>query len=190
MADKLTNELYRVISKVNLSKAQIDKFTRRISQGSLTRDENPRSHFCVYFAGFDPNTKELYLGLHKKSGLWLFNGGHIDRGETLEVALRREITEEWSNQVAMKLPLRPEMITLTKILKPSKQPCDWHYDIWYLIFLDKNKAKFDQAKLLTEFSESEWMDSQEAKKLVIDPCTLEAIAYLENTYLSTPGFSI
>ena len=65
----------------------IPRFLERFSMGNLTRDEDNKSHFCAYFAAYDPNAKEVFIGHHKKSGLWLFNGGHIDKDENLKQKL-------------------------------------------------------------------------------------------------------
>lgn len=51
------------------------KFLQKIDNGNLTKDEDSESHFCVYFVAYDPEVKQIFIGHHKKSGLWLFNGG-------------------------------------------------------------------------------------------------------------------
>lgn len=108
--------------------AQGRQFLRRLKKGKLTRDENPLSHFCVYFPAFDPVARAIFLGHHKKSGLWLVNGGHIDRGELLEQTLTREMKEEWGRVMLFRRPTRPDLLTLTKINRnPARVPCRYHY---------------------------------------------------------------
>jgi len=90
---KLAIELREVIKK-KFSNTEISKrFLDRLEQGILTRDENPVSHFCAYFGAYDPKAKEIFIGHHKKSGLWLVNGGHIDKDETLKETLREKLTK-------------------------------------------------------------------------------------------------
>lgn len=67
------------------------KFLLRAAEGKLTRDENPTTHFSVYFLPYNPKTKEIFIVAHKKSGLWLSPGGHIDKGELLLETLEREM---------------------------------------------------------------------------------------------------
>lgn len=106
-----------------------NSFLKRLGEGNLTRDENPKIHFCVYFAAYDPSAKQIFLGHHKKSGLWLFNGGHIDEGETVWEALKREIAEEWGIETPIERMKPPRLLTLTEIENPAKQTCKLHYDI-------------------------------------------------------------
>jgi len=160
--------------------AQGRQFLRRLKKGNLTRDENPISHFCVYFPAFDPAVGEIFLGHHKKSGLWLVNGGHIDKGELLKETLEREMKEEWGIVMPLRRPLRPDLLTLTKIVSnPAKRSCRYHYDIWFFIKVNKKKFKPDPKLLAEEFFETKWLSLTAAKKIVIDPNTLSAIKFLE-----------
>ena len=81
--NNLKDELLKIVGSNDFNDVSL-KYKDRIKQGDFTRDENPASHFCVYFASFDENKKEIFIGHHKKSGLWLFNGGHIDKGEIIQ----------------------------------------------------------------------------------------------------------
>src|SRR6056297_1045634 len=71
-----------------------EAYINRLQAGRLERDHDPISHFCAYFVPFNPATKQVLIGDHKKSGLWLMPGGHIDAGETLYTTINREIEEE------------------------------------------------------------------------------------------------
>jgi len=184
MAERLAVEVNKILSTdVMASKAVQQEYLRRLTEEKFTRDENPQTHFCVYFAGFDPSKDEVFIGNHKKSGLWLFNGGHIDKGETASEALLREIGEEWGDRHQIGLPEdaigKPELLTITEINNPTKQTCTRHYDIWYFVWANKTTFKPDKEKLDKEFHETRWVSLDEARKLVTDPSTLEAIDYLE-----------
>lgn len=163
-------------------KQTADQFVERASKGLLTRDEDSKTHFCVYFAAYDPDTKEAFVGHHKKSGLWLFNGGHIDKGEISAEALEREIGEEWGLGISANTVGTPQLFTVTGINNPTKQTCTRHYDIWYFVKLDKNNTVFDNAKLEKEFYETSWLSPEKAKPLVKDPNTLKALDFLENKF--------
>ena len=133
MRDKQT-QATRILITQQLAEEKITKaFLTRLGEGALTRDENPATHFCVFFAGYDPVAKQVFLGHHKKSGLWLFNGGHIDQGETPTEALKREIREEWGIRVSTKTIGAPKLLTLTHVLPNPKISCPHHYDIWYFV---------------------------------------------------------
>src|SRR5215469_5662675 len=54
----------------------------------------PPKHLVVYFVPVDPVNRCLLLGDHRKSGLWLPPGGHVEDGEDPRAAVRREAGEE------------------------------------------------------------------------------------------------
>lgn len=157
------------------------EFASRVKEGQLTRDENTFSHFCVYFAAYDPDSKDVYIGHHKKSGLWLFNGGHIDKGETPDEALEREIGEEWGVEIDLKGVGEPKLLTITPINNP-KVKCTRHYDIWYFVPVSKTGFAPDKEKLDTEFHTTGWKDIEEAKVLVTDLNTLKALSEFEKLF--------
>jgi 8-oxo-dGTP pyrophosphatase MutT (NUDIX family) len=176
------NELKEWISQGICTKKVAQEFLSRVNQGNLTRDENKDTHFCVYFAANDPTLKQVFIGYHIKSGLWLFNGGHIDQGEFPEQALEREIGEEWGISMKSSEIGNPLLLTLTKINDPAKQRCKAHFDIWYFVNLNKVDFKPDREKLAKEFYQTRWMSPMEARKLVTDPNTLFALTMIEKEW--------
>lgn len=122
-------------------------YSQRLNEGRLTKDENSESHFCVYFAAYDKDNKKIFIGHHKKSGLWLFNGGHIDNSETLRQAVNREIGEEWGIEADKFVIKDPELLTITEINNPTKQKCRFHFDIWHFIPVDSETFKPNPDKL-------------------------------------------
>lgn len=154
------------------------KFLRRIGEGKLTRDENPATHFGVYFAGFDPKVREVFVGQHKKSDLWLFNGGHVDRGETLGETLEREMGEEWGFVHPAAKTLEPSLLTITEITN-GRQICRRHYDIWYFAPVDKTGFSPDEVRLTKEFHEMKWLSFDTARGLITDSNTIIAVDTIE-----------
>jgi len=73
MINKQTEELEKILKNNFAGDALAENFLQRIEEGKITRDENPKSHFCIYFAAYDPTAKKVFIGHHKKSGFWLFN---------------------------------------------------------------------------------------------------------------------
>ncbi|MEK9147664.1 MAG: NUDIX domain-containing protein [Patescibacteria group bacterium] len=162
----------------------IPRFLERFSMGNLTRDEDNKSHFCAYFAAYDPNAKEVFIGHHKKSGLWLFNGGHIDKDENLKQSVMREIGEEWGLDGNDFQIGSPALFTITEIDNPTKQACKHHYDLWYFIEADKNEFKPEESKLMEEFHEAGWKKIDEAQNLIKGKNTLLAIEFVKDNYFS------
>jgi 8-oxo-dGTP pyrophosphatase MutT (NUDIX family) len=182
MAIDLDKELKELIDTGEFNQEVTAAFTQRIPEGSLTRDENPYTHFCVYFAAFDPSSGNVFVGHHKKSGLWLFNGGHIDRGENLSATLKREIKEEWGVKIPAKNTDKPSLLTITQIPPNQKQICKTHYDIWYFVPSNEKMANFDEDLLAKEFFETRWLSISDARNRITDPSTLKALSFLERRH--------
>ena len=169
--NKQAKEFEVLISTYFANDGLSSKFLERIREREFTKDEDSRSHLCAYFAAYDSKARKVFIGHHKKSGLWLFNGGHIDEGETMEQTLAREIGEEWGLDANDFEINRPAMLSITEIHNPEKQPCNWHFDIWNFLDVDKNTFKPDEKKVLEEFYEFGWKNLKEARELIKDKHT-------------------
>ncbi len=154
----------------------------RVQHGRLTRDEDAENHLCVYFAGYDAVNRQVFLGHHKKSGLWLFNGGHVDIGELPSETMKREAGEEWGKHIQLEQVYTPSLIAITQVQESAKQRCRTHYDVWYFVPLDKQTFKPDDALLATEFFEIGWKTIAEARNLVTDTNTLTALVEIERMF--------
>ena len=133
----LKSELKELLTEKFSDNEIASRFLQRLEQGELTRDENQKSHLCAYFAAYDSDAKQVFIGHHKKSGLWLFNGGHIDKGETMKETVVREIGEEWGLDGNNFEVNAPAFLTITEINNPTKQPCNFHFDLWFFISVKK-----------------------------------------------------
>ena len=157
-------------------------FKKNLESGKLTRDENPENHFCAYFAAYDSKQKKLFIGHHIKSGLWLFNGGHIDKNETLRETVEREIDEEWGLNVSDLNIGAPAFISTAEIDNPTKQTCRLHLDIWHFIDVNKDTFNPDPLKLAEEFHSVEWVVLEKARQIITDKGTLQALDFIEKNY--------
>jgi 8-oxo-dGTP diphosphatase len=173
----LIDQIQEVVALLPDSENISRKFFARSAEGNLTRDENPASHFCIYFFPYNPETKRVFVVHHKKSGLWISPGGHIDKGEMLFETLEREMKEELGVDYRASIDLTPFLLTITPI-ENRVQPCKAHYDIWYAISTDGNDFNIDPR----EFHETRWLTIAEARKLVTDPPNLEALAKIEEMF--------
>jgi 8-oxo-dGTP pyrophosphatase MutT (NUDIX family) len=182
MAERLAEKI-RQIAGLQTGNPVSGQFLERLeADPGLTRDENPQTHYCVYFAAYDPEAREVFIGHHKKSDLWLFNGGHIDEGEIPEEALEREIGEEWGLQMQAQSIGNPQLLTITEINNPTKQTCTRHYDIWYFVPVKKDAFAPDDELLSKEFHQTEWLNPDVARIKITDPSTLEAISRFEEIF--------
>lgn len=178
MSSNKMDELKEIIRETAATYMVREMFLSRLALGALTHDENPKSHFCTYFPAYDPRSKKVFIGLHKKSGLWLFNGGHIDCGETPSEAVVREVREEWGDNQQYVIPT-PSLLTITQIENPKKQTCERHFDIWYFFAMDKNTFAPDPTLLSKEFHEWGWKSVTETRSLIKNKETLLALGEIE-----------
>lgn len=172
----LAQEIINLTSRIPGQNPEIAKrFTNWAHEGQLTRDENDKSHFCSYFLPYNPETRQVFIVHHKKSGLWLAPGGHIDMGEDLLAGLNREVAEELGvNEAFSSLP-DPFLFTVTPI-DNLPQTCREHLDFWFLLQTDGNNFNVDPQ----EFHTTKWVDFIGAKHLVTDPANLEALEKLKH----------
>lgn len=173
LRDRIKKEITSDICSEDVGK----RFLERAEGSSLTRDENPVSHFCLYFLPYNPATKQVFIIHHKKSGLWLTPGGHIDEGENLLQALNREILEELGVENKIKDGARPFLLTITPIDR-AVQPCKEHLDLWYRFSTDGSDFKVDTR----EFLDAKWLSINEARKLITDLPNLQALDKMEELF--------
>lgn len=166
----------KIIRPTCCDEATYQSFQQRLTEGSLTRDENSASHSCVYFLPFDAQKKKVFIVHHKKSGFWLSPGGHIDQGETPLEALNREISEELGMQNFFHEEPEPFLLTIAHIENPV-QPCKTHYDIWFLLPTDGSHFNIDPE----EFHETRWMSFEEADTLVTESANRRALEIIQKS---------
>lgn len=173
MAD-LAGEIKSVIDKDIAQESVILRFTERLAEEHLTRDENSASHFSTFFLPYDGKTKKVFIIHHRKADLWLSPGGHIDKGEDLMTTLNREIDEELGIKNRITEGIKPFLLTITPI-NNSAQSCKEHLDIWYQIPMTGKEINVNP----TEFHASRWVTLSEAQELITDEPNLEALEKIE-----------
>lgn len=151
-----------------------DEYRRRVAEGAFSRDENPASHFCVYFLPYNQKTGEVFIVHHKKSGLWIAPGGHVDKGENLHTTLNREIFEELGVPHFFANPPEPFLLTITPIERATSS-CKFHFDIWYLMETDGSNFQVDPK----EFHSTAWMSFHEARQKSTNVQNVKAFDIIE-----------
>jgi 8-oxo-dGTP diphosphatase len=97
--------------------ADLSRFRALIASGVAlwrgTEPDRPDPHLVSYFPVVDPTAQALLLGAHRKSGLWLPPGGHVEAGEHPRDTVRRECLEELRIQADF-LCAAPVSLTITR----------------------------------------------------------------------------
>lgn len=102
--------------------------------------KNSDGHFTVSGLILSEDKNRVLLIKNNKFNKWLMPGGHIERGESIINAIKREIMEEvgineidlYYNNIAY--------IDVHKIPERGTEFSHWHYDLRH-VFLSKNKNK-------------------------------------------------
>ena len=120
---------------------------------------------------FNPEGKLFLMRSHKWRGKYVIPGGHIELGERIEAALRREIKEETNLDV-----YNIEFLIFQEFVFD-----DTFWRKGHFIFFDHVcKVDSDNVKLNEEAEGYVWVSVEEALKLPIEPYTRVAIeAYLK-----------
>lgn len=76
----------------------------------------PATHLVSYFAALDEQREQILLGAHRKAGLWLPSGGHVEPREDPWKTVERECLEELDTP-AVPSPIAgtaPLFVTITR----------------------------------------------------------------------------
>ena len=125
---------------------------------------------------FDPAGRLFLMRSHKWGGRYVAPGGHVELGETLEAALRREVAEETG------LAIRD--ITFVCMQEFIYDPAYWKPR--HFIFFDYAcRTDATEVRLNDEAEDYVWVTVDEALRLPVEPYTERVIrAYLRGTAAS------
>lgn len=174
---KLVDEIKDAILTAKVSSDAKERYMNLLEGGSLTREDDPVNHLCAYFFPYDIAAKKVFIVAHKKSGLWLSPGGHIELGEALFDTLTREIKEELGVRNPLPKESTPLLFTVTDI-KRDTRACKVHFDMWYFLPTDGSDFKIDS----DEFHETKWVSIDEARNLLVDENNLQAVEFIERNF--------
>ncbi|MFE7894970.1 NUDIX hydrolase [Streptomyces sp. NPDC057412] len=134
----------------------------------VRKPDVPAMHLVSYFVVLDATSGRLLLVAHRKAGLWLPTGGHVEPGEDPWSAVVRECREELGIP-ATASPItgeRPFFLTVTETRGPGV-----HTDVslWYLLSTDADSVtSYDEE----EFDAIRWLTAEEVLEEpveVLDP---------------------
>jgi 8-oxo-dGTP pyrophosphatase MutT (NUDIX family) len=106
----------------------------------IAKPATPPKHLVVYFVPVDPANRCLLLGDHRKSGLWLPPGGHVEDGEDPRQAVLREAREELGITAEFHPGLGaagegPFFLTVTPTSEPASH---LDVDLWFVLRLSRD----------------------------------------------------
>jgi len=116
----------------------------------------PAKHLVSYFVVHDPDTGRLLLCAHRKAGLWLPTGGHVEPDEDPWDTVVRECREELRVEAVPSTVSgdRPFFLTATRTVGPRR-----HVDVslWYVLRgREGDVTSFDE----DEFTAVRWLSPE------------------------------
>jgi 8-oxo-dGTP pyrophosphatase MutT (NUDIX family) len=112
--------------------------------------DDPPQHLVAYFLLYDAAQRKLLLVDHKKAGLWLPSGGHVEPDEHPQTTVEREVLEELGVEGVFLLST-PLFLTVTLTVGSVAKHVD--VSLWYLLEGDSaQELWFDKA----EFHQVAW----------------------------------
>ncbi len=175
-------ETLNLISPFDRKEEEHLHFARKwINSGSgifrTTKPATPDPHLVAYFLLLDPIQKKILLVDHKKAGLWLPSGGHIEVNEHPKETVQREVLEELNIKADFLLH-EPFFLTVTKTVGQTAGHTD--VSIWYLLKGSTDKSyEFDQE----EFNQIRWFSPTDIPYERSDPYMQRCIEKLKNLKL-------
>ena len=135
--------------------------------------DTPNKHACFYGILVDKRSGVTKLALfeHKKSGLILPPGGHLDANETPFECVKREMYEELGiTESEVTFPQKPFYLSTL-----DTSTSGFHIELWYLIDVDKDLDFTRGVDYFAEYTSHDWY-------------TIDEIKALKRTTPTMPGF--
>ncbi|MFG2741514.1 NUDIX hydrolase [Streptomyces chartreusis] len=143
----------------DLERTHLDTATQWIAGGApiyrVRKPDVPAMHLVIYFVVLDGTHGRLLLVAHRKAGLWLPAGGHVEPDEDPWATVVRECQEELGIE-AVASPIageRPFFLTVTRTRGHGT-----HTDVslWYVLNADArtitsyDRGEFDAIRWVTD----------------------------------------
>ena len=119
----------------------------------------PRAHFTASALVVDPSRTRTALVHHRKLGIWVQPGGHLDPDdEEYEDAALREVHEETGLSGTVEAP-RPLHLDVHEIPDRPEMPAHLHLDVRFLVVAD------GELTVSEESHEVRWLATEDATDL-------------------------
>ena len=166
-----------------LENEQIAQTLRWIESGAalfrIRKPDVPTPHLVSYFVLVDSQANKILLVDHKKSGLWLPAGGHVEIDEDPRQTVCREVQEELQIPADFLLA-DPLFLTVTETVGAVTKHVD--VSLWFVLTGDSTRSlAFDEA----EFYQIRWFAPDQLPLDRCDPHLQRFVEKLSSTQVLT-----
>lgn len=143
----------------DLERTHLKSATQWLASGApiyrVDKTDTPAMHLVSYFVVLDEMRGKLLLVAHRKAGLWLPTGGHVEAGEDPWATVVRECREELSIE-AVASPITGEHPLFLTVTRARGQGAHTDVSLWYLLHANADtinsydQNEFDSIRWLTE----------------------------------------
>lgn len=106
--------------------------------------DQPSAHFTASALVLDESRTRACLVLHRKLGLWLQPGGHVEPDDpTLAAAALREVREE-TGLAARLAAAAPVQLDIHEIPRRPDRPAHLHLDVRFLVIADNEELTLSE----------------------------------------------
>ena len=152
------DHVYDIVSLINpfdeLEKLHREETIAWIKSGEpifrIEKPDFPKQHLVSYFILIDEKDEQALLVDHKKSGLWLPAGGHVEINECPKETVKRECLEELDVEAEFILP---DPIFLTKTMTVGLTAGHVDVSLWYVL---KGNRETNYVYERQEFNDIGW----------------------------------
>ena len=116
--------------------------------------DGPPKHLVCYFVPVDEAGTSVLLGAHRKAGLWLPPGGHVEDGEDPRQTVLREAEEELGIHATFH-PLAGESPFFLTVTPTNETNAHLDVSLWFLIAVRRSDELHPDPR---EYTEIRWFD--------------------------------
>lgn len=145
----------------SIERAHLTATVQWITSGAplhrMRKPDVPAMHLVSYFVVLDATSGRLLLVAHRKAGLWLPPGGHVEPGEDPWSAVVRECREEL-RVPATASPITGELPFFLTVTETRGSGVHTDVSLWYLLTTDADSVtSYDEE----EFDAIRWPTAEE-----------------------------
>ena len=149
---------------------------------ALSRSHFEPGHLTASAFVLAPERDAVLLIFHRKLGIWVQPGGHVEPGDVdLEAAARREVAEEVGLALVAGSPAPIFDLDIHAIPQRKNEPPHEHFDVRFCL-----QAPTREFLVGDEVADARWIELSKIEELTSDESVLRPVRKLVSSGLANP----